>query len=78
MKVEIDGFNSFKPIKVSILIESESELRELWHRTNIAMHAIKDCSSYYRESFVDDFQSNSVINLWDALEQLRLQFNIRP
>tara|TARA_R110002167_G_C12681596_1_gene651532 strand:- start:369 stop:596 length:228 start_codon:yes stop_codon:yes gene_type:complete len=67
MKVEVeDQVKEFKPIKLTITIETEEELCSLWHRLNAAKDTFsKDSGSHYlKHGVISDYV------LWHRLEEL--------
>ena len=67
MKVELEEqVKEFKPIKLTITIETEEELCSLWHRLNASKATVlKDSGSHYLKHGVS---TNHV--LWCRLEEL--------
>jgi hypothetical protein len=66
MKVEVeDQAKEFKPIKLTITIETEAELCSLWHRLNAANDVVENHSGEsLKHGVSDDYE------LWNTLEEL--------
>jgi len=75
MKVSRFNNHEFRPIDITITIESEEELIELWHRTNFSMQTLKD-TLYASNSYAYQFETNTAHVLWGVLEDLRKFHNI--
>jgi hypothetical protein len=67
MKVrKIDRHDGFKPFTFEITIESEEELKEVWHRFNISSMRLMECPGYRRkryEYFPDNDHAIRVVSL---------------
>lgn len=73
MKVEVKDQETFKPITIELVIESEEELCNLWHRMNISADNInknKTTDLYYGP---DD----SDYTLFNKLDNLVTQLNLK-
>lgn len=75
MKYKItDGENTeFKPITVTITIESLAELANFWHRFNFDEYELKQLADDYEEhlDIVDEFKDpNGLHGLWDDIDSL--------
>ena len=67
MKVEVeDQVKEFKPIKLTITIETEKELCSLWHRLNAAKATVLKSSGslYLKHGVITSYE------LWEKLEEL--------
>jgi hypothetical protein len=67
MKVELEEqVKEFKPIKLTITIETEEELCSLWHRLNAAQATVlKSSGSHYlKHGVITSYE------LWEKLENL--------
>ena len=67
MIVEVEEqVKEFKPIKLTITIETEEELCSLWHRLNASHQAVlKDSGSHYlKHGVISDHE------LWSRLQEL--------
>ena len=67
MKVELEEqVKEFKPIKLTITIETEEELCSLWHRLNASIDAVLLDSGYHylKYGVISDYE------LWNRLEEL--------
>ena len=50
MKVTAETIKGFTPIKVELIIESNDELLDLWHRLNMSVACVREnseCDSYH-------------------------------
>ncbi len=61
----------FHPVKIEIILESEEEIAELWHRLNISKFQL---SEYIKEQneFTFDTMGNSstIIELWRIIDSI--------
>jgi hypothetical protein len=67
MKVEVeDQAKEFKPIKLTITIETEAELCSLWYRLNALESAVLKNGRYHhlKHGVSSDYE------LWEKLEEL--------
>lgn len=71
MKITIDAFNKhFKPIGLNIVIESEEELCNLWHRFNISPDNVNNGSDVIQYP-ANDSTDTELFDLLDALVNSR-------
>jgi len=66
--VQVESFQekrTFKPIKLTLTIESADELYALWHRFNVAEADIKKCSGVHRGI---PFGNDMALMVWGALD----------
>lgn len=66
MKVEVEKKETFKPIKITLTIESEEEFCDLFHRVNAASNIINEAANelVYKASY------QSSVDLWNTLNNL--------
>lgn len=66
MKVEVKKTETFKPIKLTVTIESEQEFCNLYHRINAASNIINEAANelVYQASY------QSSVDLWNTLNNL--------
>lgn len=69
MKVKVKRKEGFTPIKLTITIESEEELCNLWHRSNITAGKIHT-SNYICGKDLKYEASDSDTSLWEKLDEL--------
>lgn len=75
---EIETKPKFKPIRLVIEIESEEELKELWHRFNICPEDIKDAYlNSYRNESVGKFGPTIMPRIWSLLNDKAIELRIR-
>ena len=69
--------NKFEPFELRILVESETDLIELWHRFNIGTGSITHDykSGYYKEIFYPDSSVNRTM-IWEFLNKKLKEKNI--
>ena len=72
MKVELeDQAKEFKPIKLTITIETEEELCDLWHRTNLNETVVN-------KTIHDVLKYKSIHNrIWIFIDELVIDNNLR-
>ena len=75
MEVKIKGSEKFEPIELTITIESEKELCDLWHRFNLTKMDMSDKLCFeneYREDY-EKFLKHKLSNargVWEKLNEL--------
>ena len=74
MKTEILCPNTFKPVTIQIVLESEDDLMELWHRFNF-LGQDGYCDDY--ESALKLLNRNGTMGFCEKLEHLREEFKIK-
>jgi len=73
MKATVKENETFKPITIELVIESEQELCDLWLRMNLS---ISDVDKSYRVLPLK-YCSNSNNNLWDVLDEIVNKLNLK-
>lgn len=69
--------SKFKPSKILVTIETEDELRELWHRLNLHISKIKgdiDKNRKYRY----EFDTGRLEGLWVMVDNMMKKQGIEP
>ena len=71
MKIEVKENAVFQPIELKLVIETEEELCDLWHRLNIGSNFVNNNSTAikYRAN-EDNFQ------LWKEIDKLITKYNL--
>jgi hypothetical protein len=78
MKAEVKEQEVFKPITLTITIESEEELCNLWHRMNAQIDLFNgDAKRYYNSDYLKHKVSRDLQNLWDELDGLIIYRNLK-
>lgn len=74
MKLEYDaGHIEFKPIKITLVIESRDELMELWHRLDLAFSEVKNISN--KEIYFP--KEHCFMGLWRFLNKTAIDRGIK-
>lgn len=75
MKIETDYNKGFRPIKITLTMETSDDLYALWHRTNVHMDLIKEVSG----SKTVPYPKNQYIthDLWNTLNDLLIDMKLK-
>jgi len=75
MKVTVKEKETFKPITIEFVIESEQELCDLWHRMNVADNNIKRDTDLTRlkHGVIDD----GSIRIFNILDNKLISLNLK-
>jgi len=73
MKVKVNN-KEFQPIELTITIESEKELCDLWHRLNLSKNEI---DSYINTKLKYESSTQSSFSLWEILNNLVKKYNLK-
>lgn len=78
MKVKVkETEKKFEPIKLTITIESEEELCNLWHRLNIASYSIENDEYYVSKRRLKYFVNGDCYVLWSKLDMIIDKCNLK-
>ena len=74
MKVNVVEENKkvFKPIKLKLVIETERELCDLWHRLGLLGRDVNEMSNGYSK-----YGADSAISFWNTVDNLIESNNLR-
>lgn len=80
MKTTIEnGTPVFSPITISITLDTEEEVKELWHRLNHNGMIIKDLySEVDKKRYTWNPYKSDSYNFWSTIDKIALQFGIKP
>jgi len=70
----IETKKQFEPIEIKLVIESEEELCDLWHRTNISSRKINEMEDYDTSQLKHGVIASCTF--WDTLEELVEKHNL--
>jgi len=78
MKVEVKEQETFQPITLTITIESEEELCNLWHRV-CAQSDLFNVSTdeYVSKNSLKHNASPGLMELWEELDELVVKHNLK-
>jgi len=65
-------------LKFLFVLESKEELQELWHRLNISIEAVEIALNYKIDKFDFTFNEDYSMDLWEVLDKLMEERNIKP
>lgn len=71
MKIEVKENAVFQPIELKLVIETEEELCDLWHRINVCTDAINNESDGLKHQ-----ANNNATKLWKELDNLITKYNL--
>ena len=73
MKATLSKKSKFRPISIKLIIESEEELCDLWHRTNVSQIKLQEIIEDYLKHGCDGTSSNKLFDILDGeVERLKL------
>lgn len=72
MKIEVKESSVFQPFELKLVIETEEELCDLWHRINVCSDAIKNESDSLKHG-----ANNNGTKLWEELNELVTKYNLK-
>lgn len=75
MKISVVDEHIFRPVKFQITVETEDDLRELWHRFNITSSCI---AAEYYAVFPEARRFFLASTVWDQINEYILERKILP
>lgn len=72
MKIEVKNDVGFQPIELRLVIETEEELCDLWHRINVHSNVVNSNSEGLKHE-----ANNDGNKLWEELNNLITKYNLK-